>query len=525
MKFNSAPAHSSVHWTADVSSPSSPDAVSRSLPACGPPVSSIRPSGLSRAHQLLLLRHLKIPGLPSFLKIPGLPSFAGGKYTKDGGWVFDTVLFDGGRRDWWSIVTGRARVQRMMAKWRALKANNENPWKALCTLPLLAVSARGRGSLGQQTTVSASLEVDSLEALRREFKRQWGTKSPSDIETGTVTEADENDIGIEGTKAGPEKIRSRLVVRKNVSNHVVFAEHSTWLRCCDAAGRVYDLPRTFSTGVSSASPKGYLHYRIGINALWLPERKSIPMVGSELNVADAEALNSDLQDGSFHLGHEPGREALKRDVQAAVMWEEDFPLLRGRRGRKPLSPIVPPPGVYGGIGLGGLVRYALDRDELSRPLRCKGLASARLNLQLGTFERPFADLTSIGMRLDVGSEEVGAGADPLEGSQKALRGSRIHTAGHRTLRTIERQTSHTMLTTTVQQQLVGRLRAKADVCMNLGKTTEILGGNGLYSKLKHRHLNTVLSVDYVAPGGLFRGVVWYSPVQRQGMAEIRLLEV
>lgn len=97
---------------------------------------SIRPSGLSRAHQLLLLRHLKIPGMPSFLKIPGLPSFAGGNYTKDGGWVFDAVLFDGGRRDWWGIVTGRARIQRMAHKWKALKAENDNPWKALGTLPL-----------------------------------------------------------------------------------------------------------------------------------------------------------------------------------------------------------------------------------------------------------------------------------------------------------------------------------------------------------------------------------------------------
>eukprot|EP00958_Prasinococcus_capsulatus_P022155 scaffold3096_cov403-Prasinococcus_capsulatus_cf.AAC.1 len=373
MKFNSAPAHSSVHWTADVSSPSSPDAVSRSLPACGPPQLTARAVvaeteggkeslRLVLTHLLLALRPLlAVPPLqyPPLWTKPRPPAALAAAPQDSRTAVLPQdpraallcrgQIHQGARGLMGGIATVVQSHDRLPALYRPNPmplARSRGPTASDCACclnsgrglglrhrlvrrrsprlvvdrdrpracathdgqvegpegqqrkpvegalhpafvcgeassspcqahswwPKLAVSARGRGSLGQQTTVSASLEVDSLEALRREFKRQWGTKSPSDIETGTVTEADENDIGIEGTKAGPEKIRSRLVVRKNVSNHVVFAEHSTWLRCCDAAGRVYDLPRTFSTGRRSMARSVGAMSGLGLtyNAPWPP---------------------------------------------------------------------------------------------------------------------------------------------------------------------------------------------------------------------------------------------------------------
>ncbi|KAG2446766.1 hypothetical protein HYH02_008327 [Chlamydomonas schloesseri] len=96
-------------WGASVASASSPDGALASA-VCDPaPLPLLAGAGLSRPHLVLATQALKLPGRPSLV---GMPSVCQGQ----GGLVVDRVLAHSGGDGWWAVLSGRAKLGRMVSQ-------------------------------------------------------------------------------------------------------------------------------------------------------------------------------------------------------------------------------------------------------------------------------------------------------------------------------------------------------------------------------------------------------------------------
>lgn len=131
----------SQFWNQGSQSTSSIDGLINTAPGEPTPLPLCAPSGLSRNQLLVAAQAVTLPGLPAVC-------------SNDGGIVADRVLFHTGSESWWATVSGRAKVQRILAQKRELG------WKQPLSDPgNYTLSANGRALLGPKTVVKGRMEL------------------------------------------------------------------------------------------------------------------------------------------------------------------------------------------------------------------------------------------------------------------------------------------------------------------------------------------------------------------------------
>lgn len=483
----------SQFWNEEVSSSRSLDGVVHALRAEPPPLGLVAGSRLSRSQQLLLLQR--------FLGIPCTPSFAVDA-DNNGGLVLDRVLGSTGGENWWATLTGRIRPQRMLLRGDQRQSprtsvsgetSTSNSFDKLkesanrfLGSSLYALCFRSRLQLGSRTTLSSTSEIDNL-----------ARQSVDDQQAG------------EGKSRIPW--RGRVALRHKLDQHQILLESAYHERYVDRESGYWDVPQTVSLDMASRGAPGGLRYRLGVHhSAGAPQR-----------------CGGDDRARKVPSGGLPGLR-----FQAGASMEKSLDLWKTDPGsNKSYSFFEARPCISVSGVLGGLVCATLDPTiggRVSRllvePFRCPAgstdnqsatplfsdprystglFASAGFNAQFGQFEKRFLDFTKVGIRVDLGSVS-------------AVKSTISSNSNHGELGDNGDERGHPTLVLSLQQQVLGPLRARVDSRVSVDP-----------SNLKQQPYlqEIVCGLDYpLEATGASKLSVWYSPTRREGMAEFRVLE-
>ncbi|CAL8462881.1 g2415 [Coccomyxa elongata] len=159
----------SQFWDQPAQSAKCLDGLVRTLPCEPPPLQQCSTSGLSRTQQLVAAQALDLPFFPSYV-------------ASEGGLVCDRACARIGGKKWWSTVSGRARLQRML-KHHRVGAGAKDVFKDLNNYGLCARTHYG---LGRNTTWNAIVEVPNVEIARAVY---WQPKAQKHDRTSQLTAA------------------------------------------------------------------------------------------------------------------------------------------------------------------------------------------------------------------------------------------------------------------------------------------------------------------------------------------------
>eukprot|EP00898_Chlorokybus_atmophyticus_P002157 jgi/Chlat1/2942/Chrsp2S04685 len=471
---------------------------------------------LVRSQQLILMQH-RYPLLPVVPAVDGIR-----------GVVVDRALAAIGGSAWWFTVLGRMCLQQA---WRRRFQPNwdtgPSTWQVLSDPSLYSLSTRGRLALGQWTTASGSAELPSL----------GGLSTPSNAShLGRLMSA----------------VRAKIRLRRELPKHAVVLDAVWNSRFMDASGCYQDVPRLLAGSIASQRNAWGIRYKAGVyhlqpasdgyeSSLNLPEGVLAPPRRSHAHVHNQCTPQQHLQLQPTSPTH----------AQAAVTIERKgaFNLRRWRKKTEPpYSLLVTPPGISYGAVVGALARSPINlsksnmRSHFEPPGKSRLLsstndgypelstgvfASVGFGAQLGHFSRPILDFTAVSVRVDACSS-IAAVSDAIDSMRtgRSFANGLAASADADSITTLwSGTTRRRTLTASVQQQLFGPVRAQVEAQFDLDNKTHAADDSNIVGQPRLVELG--YSVESIVPGskGAMRVVAWYSPLRREGMIELRLLEL
>eukprot|EP00793_Prasinoderma_coloniale_P000394 PRCOL_00005378-RA len=344
----------------------------RLAPGAPPPTPALRPSGLSRPQQLVLLQGVA--------RLPCLPAYAGGD-GGDGGVVLDRVLLAKGRKGWWATLVGRARAQRVVRRARRTGGSaSQRLGASLSDSGAYALAARLRGALPGGATLTATAEAQTLDDVPR-LRLPSGARAALEALLPRELSAIARDRPSSAPRPTP-RLHAALRRAAGGGRAELYAEGASNMRVLDGCGGYADVGAVLSAGVATRRGTGPVSACAGVVAM-----RGIGETGS--TAARGNGLTS-----LSALTATPG-------VTAGVTL--------GAVASAPLPEGVLPPAL-GDFGTG----------ETALPACAKGLASLRVRAHFGAFERLFGDWSSLQARLDLGSSALGVDAKPKGARSAAL---------------------------------------------------------------------------------------------------------
>mmetsp|Transcript_19114 Transcript_19114/g.49063 ORF Transcript_19114/g.49063 Transcript_19114/m.49063 type:complete len:488 (-) Transcript_19114:183-1646(-) len=457
------------------------DGLERSLPGWQPrPATLVASSGLIRAQQLVVMQNLRIPCMPSIVG-------------SDGGLVLDRVLGSVGMRSWWATVSGRWRAQQAVSGWRAAGASASSLGR-LAKLDNFALCGQLRWQPLRRASVTVVATAPSLHAL----PRVPASKAPA-AEGQPPAEDPTLRAGLRLHGAG-----HRLDALAAFNN-----DFGGW-----AGSPPQRVASLFSVEAGSQPQyrvRGHsLHYHAGLI------RQQVS-AGEDAKVDARAAAAWDVR-GSWRLGRRKRDKAAP--VQTGSMLERVYGVNRDgtpapepetpARKAAPFSAFVSGARIKAASSLGVAACMPLGRP--TERTAVQPFFSASLYGRAGRFTRALLDHTELGARLDLGlnpgalaagreepsSETPGAPAPGILPLAAGPRGEGLQRS----------------LTCSVAQQVIGPLRARAD--LQFSPAADEAG--------KRVDMTAVYGADVMVPGlrGAARLAAWYSPSRKEGMMEMRM---
>lgn len=529
-------------------SPSSLAAVTRRAPCEPSPLPQKLPSGLSRPEQLLVLQR--------YLNFPFVPSYVG----QSGGVVLDRVVHTLGSRgsSWWATITARLRAQRAWLQHKAGRSRKNS----LLDPTNYALSIQSNSRFSSTTSVCANLDFDDFNQVLSLAK---GTES--DVPLRMQAELKQN-----------------LPYHQLTAEALLHSKYTTTSSGVDNG--IIQVPRVLSVDIASNSRKGGLRYQAGLfqvvsNAEGDVEDQTTTKLHTSKYLQCAATVEKDfvLWKGNrrngrekkskrslspFELAYNSNRYStelkkrltLRKDTSSKPVEKEAS---EQPRKKMPYSSLLHTPyfsfaGVAGVLAQAELQSVPLpdgnsigenDVREGKRKWTFGGgdndfwttkrfFASAGVNMQVGNFSKHVLDFTSLSLKLDTGMplssnpqhpQQPGHSPSTSGGATTQQNGS---SQGGAFLEHYQER-KH-MLSASVAQQVFGPVRFRADARCQVDLNKPSLKDpfmNQLKSivSINANRPELVYGLDVALPymGGAARFSLWYSPTQKQGLGEIRLL--
>ena len=540
-------------------SPSSLGAKSRRLPGEPSPLPQKLPSGISRTEQLL--------GLQRYMNFPFVPAYNG----KDGGVVLDRVVHTLGSRgsSWWATITARLRAQRA---WLQQKAGRSRK-NSLLDPTNYALSVQTNSRVCNSLSVCANLDFDDFNqvvSLANGKESEVPLRMQAELKQKLPCHQLTAEAVLHGRYRGANN-DGTVQVPRVLSADLASDSRKSGLRYQAGVFQIVsnsDAKDIFGSDMSELHTSNFLQCAATIEkdfVLWKGKRgtdkrrRGRPLSPFELAYTTSSKFSNELT-RRLRKQEQPTKKAAtppqrKRMPFSALLHTPylSFGGVAGILAQAKLDSLGGVPGREGGAGEGadaqgtsaspnrmaaaGRVASTLAHlsdGEFWTTRRLFG--SMGLNMQFGNFSKHILDFTSISVKLDTGipftsSLSPSLGAEDLEKENGTANPEPGNLGFSHGLLDQYSQRKH-MLSASLAQQVFGPIRIRADArCeIELHKPTQ---GEPLLNQLHSivrlpagvPRPEVIYGMDCQLPymGGAARFSLWYSPTQREGLGEIRLL--
>eukprot|EP00191_Tetraselmis_sp_GSL018_P023295 CAMPEP_0177624070 /NCGR_PEP_ID=MMETSP0419_2-20121207/29273_1 /TAXON_ID=582737 /ORGANISM="Tetraselmis sp., Strain GSL018" /LENGTH=501 /DNA_ID=CAMNT_0019124731 /DNA_START=73 /DNA_END=1579 /DNA_ORIENTATION=- len=459
-----------------------------------PPLQQSAPSGLIRTQQALALQQLRIPAAPGYAR-------------SDGGVVLDRVLTTVGGRSWWLAVSARYRIQRWVRQVRG-EADVAAAARMATDPDNTALGAHFRWAMTRRSVLAVKAEVPTVTRLPLPDK-----DLPEEL-----NELSRRPPSLQASlrRSGPAHAASALLAL----NAETLGEGGGYKPHARLAalqwGTRDDLPagaRGVCESVADEAAPLLRFVQAGaawdLRGAWRPRKRAY-----ELKMAKRLAKEA-AEQGSSSDGSD--KESTSR---ALPLPSKDIGKRRG------FSMFLSEPKFTVAASVGALAQLWKSGPE-QPTLSAVPLASLSATGQLGRFMWPLLDYTEIGARLDLGVPKNGASLERLREQARPLAGGADpEAAAERPIPSVtsvwESMKAKPLLTLSLSQQVIGPLRARADVQID---PLSVDLSNGPQEAIRRAEpLQVIYGGDCMIPGlrGTARLAAWYSPQRQEGMMEVRM---